>query len=80
MPGPILAPGAQLPDTAVPVQVLVARRDYFVTPALQRFTGSIPAGGRVVSIEGGHWVVASHPNVVAGLTSEWVNLIDIRQK
>src|ERR1700758_1939625 len=66
MPGPILAPGAQLPDTAVPVQVLVARRDFFVTPALQRFTGSIPAGGRVVSIEGGHWVVASHPNVVAG--------------
>jgi pimeloyl-ACP methyl ester carboxylesterase len=79
MPGPILAPGAQLPDTAVPVQVLVARQDYFVTPALQRFTGSTPAGGRVVPIEGGHWVVASHPNVVAGLTSEWVNLIDIRQ-
>jgi pimeloyl-ACP methyl ester carboxylesterase len=78
MPGPILAPPAQLPKTAVPVQVLVARNDYFVTPALQRFTGSIPDGGRVVPIEGGHWVVASHPNVIAGLTSEWVNLIDIR--
>ncbi|HEY2501717.1 MAG TPA: alpha/beta fold hydrolase [Mycobacterium sp.] len=78
MPGPILAPPAQLPKTAVPVQVLVARKDYFVTPALQRFTGSIPDGGRVVPIEGGHWVVASHPNVIAGLTSEWVNLIDIR--
>jgi pimeloyl-ACP methyl ester carboxylesterase len=79
MPAPILAPPAQLPKTAVPVQVLVARKDYFVTPALQRFTGSIPDGGRVVPIEGGHWAVASHPNVVAGLTSEWVNLIDIRQ-
>lgn len=79
MPAPILAPPAQLPKTAVPVQVLVARQDYFVTPGLQRFTGSIPDGGRVVPIEGGHWVVASHPNVVAGLTSEWVNLIDIRQ-
>jgi pimeloyl-ACP methyl ester carboxylesterase len=78
MPAPILAPPAQLPKTAVPVQVLVARKDYFVTPALQRFTGSIPDGGRVVPIEGGHWVVASHPNVIAGLTSEWVNLIDIR--
>jgi pimeloyl-ACP methyl ester carboxylesterase len=78
MPGPILAPGTQLPDTAVPVQVLVARQDYFVTPALQRFTGSMPDGGRVVPIEGGHWVVASHPNVVARFTSEWVNLINAR--
>jgi pimeloyl-ACP methyl ester carboxylesterase len=75
MPGPILAPGKRLPHTTVPVQVLVARRDYFVTPALQRFTGSIPAGGRVVPIEGGHWVVASHPDVVARLTGEWVNQI-----
>jgi pimeloyl-ACP methyl ester carboxylesterase len=75
MPGPILAPGKRLPHTTVPVQVLVARRDYFVTPALQRFTGSIPAGGRVVPIEGGHWVVASHPDVVARLTGDWVNQI-----
>jgi pimeloyl-ACP methyl ester carboxylesterase len=74
MPGPILAPGKQLPQTTVPVQVLVARQDYFVTPALQRFTGSIPPGSRVVPIEGGHWVVASHPDVVARLTSEWVDL------
>jgi pimeloyl-ACP methyl ester carboxylesterase len=75
MPGPILAPGKRLPHTTVPVQVLVARQDYFVTPALQRFTGSIPAGGRVVPIEGGHWVVASHPGVVARLTAEWVDQI-----
>jgi pimeloyl-ACP methyl ester carboxylesterase len=79
MPGPILAPPAELPKTSVPVQVLVARKDYFVTPALQRFTGSIPDGGRVVSIEGGHWVVASHPDVVARLTSEWADLTGIRQ-
>ena len=59
----------QLPQTNVPVQVLVARKDYFVTPALQRFTGSIPDDGRVVPIEGGHWVVASHPDVVARLTA-----------
>jgi pimeloyl-ACP methyl ester carboxylesterase len=78
MPGLILAPPAQLPQTRVPVQVLVARKDYFVTPALQRFTGSIPPGGRIVPIEGGHWVVASHPDVIAGLTSEWVDLVGIR--
>ncbi len=78
MPGPILAPPAELPKTSVPVQVLVARKDYFVTPALQRFTGSIPAGCRVVPIDGGHWVVASHPDVVARLTSEWADLICVR--
>jgi NAD(P)-dependent dehydrogenase (short-subunit alcohol dehydrogenase family)/pimeloyl-ACP methyl ester carboxylesterase len=75
MPGPLLAPGAQLPPTTVPVQVLVAREDFFVTPAPQRFTGSIPAGSRVIPIEGGHWVVTSRPDVVARLTSEWVDLV-----
>jgi NAD(P)-dependent dehydrogenase (short-subunit alcohol dehydrogenase family)/pimeloyl-ACP methyl ester carboxylesterase len=75
MPAPILAPPAQLPRTTVPVQVLVARKDYFVSPALQRFTGSIPARSRVVPIEGGHWVVASRPDVIARLTSEWVDQV-----
>jgi pimeloyl-ACP methyl ester carboxylesterase len=74
MPGPFLAPGKQLPQTTVPMQVLVARKDYFVTPALQRFTGSIPADSRIVPIEGGHWVVASHPEVIARHAGEWVDL------
>lgn len=73
MPAPILAPPAQLPRPTAPVQVLVARQDYFVTPALQRFTGSIPTGGRVIPIEGGHWVVTARPDVIARLTSEWVD-------
>jgi short-subunit dehydrogenase/pimeloyl-ACP methyl ester carboxylesterase len=72
MPAPMLLPGRDLPKTNVAVQVLVPRRDLFVTPALQRFTGAIPAAGRVVSIEGGHWVVTSRPDVVARLTSEWI--------
>lgn len=74
MPAPFFVPVKQLPQTRVPVQVLVARRDYFVSPALQRFTGSIPDGGRIVPIEGGHWVVTSHPDVIAGFIGEWVNL------
>ncbi|OCB19336.1 alpha/beta hydrolase [Mycobacterium malmoense] len=73
MPAPFLFPGEDLPQTTVPVQVLVARRDYFVSPPLQRFTGSIPPHGRVVPIEGGHWVVSSHPDVIAKLTAEWVD-------
>ena len=75
MPAPFLAPGAQLPHTNVPVQVLVPRRDMFVTPALQRFTGSIPLGSRVIPIEGGHWVVTSRPDVIARLTSEWIDRV-----
>src|ERR1700731_1341332 len=71
MPGPMLRPGPQLPKTTVAVQVLVPRKDIFVTPAVQRFTGAIPAGGRVISIEGGHWVITSRPEVVARLTREW---------
>ena len=75
MPAPFLAPGAQLPETNVPVQVLVPRMDIFVTPALQRFTGSIPLGGRVVPIEGGHWVVTARPDVVARLAGEWIDRV-----
>jgi pimeloyl-ACP methyl ester carboxylesterase len=73
MPGPILSPPEPLPSTTVPVQVLVARQDHFVTPALQRFAGSIPDGNRIVEIEGGHWAVTSHPEVIARLTTEWVD-------
>jgi short-subunit dehydrogenase/pimeloyl-ACP methyl ester carboxylesterase len=73
MPGPFLAPGAELPETTVPVQVLVPRKDIFVTPALQRFTGSIPLGSRVVPIEGGHWVVTARPDVIARLAGEWID-------
>jgi NAD(P)-dependent dehydrogenase (short-subunit alcohol dehydrogenase family) len=54
----------------------VPRRDIFVTPALQRFTGAIPDRGRVIPIEGGHWVVTSRPDVIARLTAEWVDRND----
>ena len=75
MPAPFLAPGAQVPHTNVPVQVLVPRMDIFVTPALQQFTGSIPLGSRVIPIEGGHWVVTSRPDVVARLAAEWIDRV-----
>ncbi|WP_422203855.1 alpha/beta fold hydrolase, partial [Mycobacterium sp.] len=75
MPAPFLAPGATLPATTVPVQVLVPRMDLFVTPALQRFTGSIPLGSRVIPIEGGHWVVTARPDVVARLAGEWIDQV-----
>ena len=52
MPGPLASPAPELPQTTVPVQVLVPRKDMFVTPALQRFTGAIPLGGRVIPDRG----------------------------
>jgi pimeloyl-ACP methyl ester carboxylesterase len=76
MPGPLLSPGTSLPKAGVAVQVLVPRKDIAVTPALQRFTGAILEGGRVVEVEGGHWVVESHPAVVARLASEWIAELD----
>jgi NAD(P)-dependent dehydrogenase (short-subunit alcohol dehydrogenase family)/pimeloyl-ACP methyl ester carboxylesterase len=75
MPAPFLTPGATLPNAGVPVQVLVPRKDIFVTPALQRFTGSIPLGSRVVPIEGGHWVVTARPDVIARLAGEWIDRV-----
>jgi len=75
MPAPFLSAVDDLPQTTVPVQVLVPRKDMFVSPALQRFTGAIPAGGRVITIEGGHWVVVSRPDVIARLTGEWVDRV-----
>jgi short-subunit dehydrogenase/pimeloyl-ACP methyl ester carboxylesterase len=69
----VLSRPSQLPQTTVPVQLLVPRKDIFVTPALQRFTGTVLDGGRVIPIEGGHWVVTSRPDVVARLTGEWVD-------
>ncbi|OBJ61224.1 SDR family oxidoreductase [Mycobacterium sp. 1423905.2] len=79
MPAPFLKKVRELPETTVPTQVLIPRRDVFVSPALQRFTGAIPSGGRVIEIEGGHWVVTSRPDVIARLTGEWVDqLVDGR--
>ncbi|WP_155727740.1 SDR family NAD(P)-dependent oxidoreductase, partial [Mycobacterium avium] len=66
--------GPRMREARVPVQPLVPRRDVFVTPALQRFTGAIPQRARVIEIEGGHWVVTSRPDVIARLTTEWVDL------
>ena len=74
MPRPLLAPGHELPPTSVAVQVLVPRHDHFVTPALQRFTGSIPAKNRVLTVDGGHWAVSSMPAQIARATAEWIDL------
>lgn len=75
LPAPLVSPGRRRPQTSVPIQVLVPSKDMFVTAALQRSLSAISLGGRIVPIEGGHWVVKSRPDVIARLTSEWVDKI-----
>lgn len=75
LPGPLVSPGERLPQIDVAVQVLVPGKDMFITPALQQFIGAIPQGGRVIAIEGGHWVVTSRPDVIARLTGEWIDQV-----
>ncbi|MCV7193427.1 alpha/beta fold hydrolase [Mycolicibacterium brumae] len=76
MPGSFLNPPADPPRTTVPVQLVIPSMDMFVTPALQRFHAGFTDGGRVVPIEGGHWVVTADPEVIARLTTEWVDATD----
>lgn len=75
MPKPLVMPASPLPLTDVTVQVLAPRLDLFVSPAMQRFTGAIPARHRVLDIDGGHWVVTDRPEIIAGLTAEWVDQV-----
>ncbi|RUP05288.1 MAG: SDR family oxidoreductase [Mycobacterium sp.] len=75
LPAPLVSPGDEVPQTAVPVQVLIPGKDLFITPALQRYVGAIPPTGRVVPIQGGHWVVTSRPDVIARLTAEWIDQV-----
>lgn len=75
LPAPLVSPGPELPQTTVPVQVLVPLKDLFITPALQRYVGAIPPTGRVVPVQGGHWVVTSRPDVIARLTGEWIDRV-----
>ncbi len=75
LPAPLVSPGAEVPQTTVPVQVLIPGKDLFITPALQRYVGAIPPTGRVVPIQGGHWVVTSRPDVIARLTGEWIDQV-----
>ncbi|MCQ4363473.1 SDR family oxidoreductase [Mycobacterium gordonae] len=75
LPAPLVSPGTEVPQTTVPVQVLIPGKDLFITPALQRYVGAIPPTGRVVPIQGGHWVVTSRPDVIARLTGEWIDRV-----
>ncbi|MEU1391834.1 MULTISPECIES: alpha/beta fold hydrolase [unclassified Nonomuraea] len=60
----------------VPVQLVEARRDPFVTPALLAATARWADRPWRRTIEAGHWVQRSHPAVVAGLIAEFVTHVE----
>jgi pimeloyl-ACP methyl ester carboxylesterase len=51
--------------TDMPVQVLTPRRDIFITPASQIDISRWAADSQVHEVEGGHWVPAFNPAVIA---------------
>jgi NAD(P)-dependent dehydrogenase (short-subunit alcohol dehydrogenase family)/pimeloyl-ACP methyl ester carboxylesterase len=63
--------------TDIPVQVLAPARDPFVTPALQTEAPRPYASNlRTRAVAGGHWVVSHRPDVIARLTTEFVELVE----
>lgn len=62
--------------TDVPVQVLVPRRDVFITPPTAS-SGAHWASQHIISdIDGGHWVAAFNPVPVAARIAEFVHAIE----
>lgn len=59
--------------TDVPVQVVVARDDPFVTPALARAAEPWASQLWCREVAGAHWLPRSHPDAVAGCVSELVD-------
>jgi NAD(P)-dependent dehydrogenase (short-subunit alcohol dehydrogenase family)/pimeloyl-ACP methyl ester carboxylesterase len=63
--------------TDIPVQVLAPAADPFATPALQTHAPRPYATNlHTRTIAGGHWVVSHRPDVIARLTTEFIELVD----
>jgi NAD(P)-dependent dehydrogenase (short-subunit alcohol dehydrogenase family)/pimeloyl-ACP methyl ester carboxylesterase len=64
------------PHVGVPVQLIEARRDMFVSPALLASLGQWAPGFWHRRIEAGHWAQRSHPGTVAGMIAELVRHVE----
>ena len=62
--------------TRVPVQVIVATKDHYVSPAmsedLQRWTEKLWR----TEVEAGHWLARTHPDLVAQYVAELVDHVE----
>jgi pimeloyl-ACP methyl ester carboxylesterase len=59
-------------QTAVPVQLLVPTGDRYVTPALLDGIDAIAPDLVRHDVDGGHWIIRSEPDLVAGLVADHV--------
>jgi NAD(P)-dependent dehydrogenase (short-subunit alcohol dehydrogenase family)/pimeloyl-ACP methyl ester carboxylesterase len=60
------------PAVEVPVQIIAATRDPFVSPALARSMTRWPAEAWYRRVAAGHWIQRSHPDTVARMIGEFV--------
>lgn len=63
-------------EIRVPVHVIVAERDRFVSPAVMRSLDRWVPDLEVSDIDAGHWAPRSHPDTVASLITAWVRDVD----
>jgi pimeloyl-ACP methyl ester carboxylesterase len=70
---------AQRPKAvAVPVQLLVATRDRYISPALYDDASEWANSIRREDVEAGHWLQRSHPDLVARLVGEQIDRAEPR--
>ncbi|HEY3685409.1 MAG TPA: SDR family oxidoreductase [Streptosporangiaceae bacterium] len=62
--------------TTVPVQVVVAQRDAYITPALAEEAVNWASQAWCREIPTGHWAPRSHPGVIARLVGEFADHVD----
>jgi pimeloyl-ACP methyl ester carboxylesterase len=62
--------------TDVPVQVLVPRRDVFITPHTASLGADWASQYLVYDVDGGHWVAAFNPEPIAARIAEFVRAIE----
>lgn len=58
--------------TKVPVQLIVPIKDDFVTPAVYANVADFAPGVSRIDIVAGHWVIRTHPDVVAGKITAFI--------
>ncbi len=66
------------PRTSLPVQVIIALRDKFVTPYVARSANQFAADLTVVEIDAGHWVPYTHPDEIARRIDDFVTQVESR--
>ncbi len=62
--------------TDVPVQIIVATKDHYVSPAMSEGVEQWAARLWRREVDGGHWLPRTHPELVAGFVAELVDHVE----